>query len=102
MGARKEQKHVKLVDLDIQKELAGGQERNRLHMATMNGVWIGAIPHHRDGTELSQEELKDNLCLRYGLMPQDIPATFNGFGKMLLIKYALLCEKGWTCSGAAR
>ena len=27
-------------------------------------------------------------------MPQDIPATYNGFGKRLSIKHALSCPKG--------
>ena len=36
----------------------------------------------------------DNLCLRYGLMPQDIPATCNGCGKRFSIEHALSCPKG--------
>ena len=44
--------------------------------------------------ELSREELWDNLCLRYGLMPQDIPATCNGCGKKFSIEHALSFPKG--------
>ena len=72
----------------------GGQERNRLHRATINGVWLSVIPHRLNGTELSREEFQDNLRLRYGLMPQDIPATCNGCGKKLLIEHAISCPKG--------
>ena len=61
-----------MADLDIQKEMARGQERNRPNMSTSNGVWLSAIPHCLNGTELSQEELLDNLRLRYGMMPQEI------------------------------
>ena len=67
--------HVELGDLERRKELAGGQKRNRLNRATRNGAWISAVTHCLNGTELSQEEFQDNLRLRYGLMPQDIPAT---------------------------
>ena len=70
-------------------ELAGVQERNHLHMATMNGAWLRAVPHCLNGTELSQEEFRDNICLRYGLMPQDIPATCDGCAKRFSIDHDL-------------
>ena len=37
---------------------------------------------------------RDNLCLIYGLMPQDIPATCDGCGKKFSIEHALSCPKG--------
>ena len=49
-GARKHQKHVEMADLDRQKDLAGGQERNRLHRTTRNGACISAVPHCINGT----------------------------------------------------
>ena len=60
-GARKERKHVEMVDMDRQKELEGGKERNRLHRAMRNGAWLSAVPHHINGKELSQEEFWDDL-----------------------------------------
>ena len=44
--------------------------------------------------ELSQEEFWYNLRLRYGLMLQDIPATFDVCSKKFLIKHALSCPNG--------
>ena len=85
---------MELAELARQNELVGGQERNRLHRETRNGVWLSAVPHRLNGTELSQEEFRDNLCLRYGLMPQDIPATCDGCGKKFLIEHTLSCPKG--------
>ena len=73
---------------------AGRQEKNRLHRATRNGAWLSAVPHFLNGTELSREEFRDNLRLRYGLMPQDIPATCDGCGKKFSIEHALSCPKG--------
>ena len=86
--------HIELGEISRQKELAGGQERNRLHRETRNGACLSDLPHPLNCTELSQEEFQDNLRLRYGLMPQDIPATCNGCGKKLLIEHALSCPKG--------
>ena len=76
------------------QEQAGRQEKNRLHRETRNGAWLSAVPHRLNGTELSREEFRDNLCLRYGLMPQDIPATCDGCGKKFSIEHALSCPKG--------
>ena len=75
--------HVKLGDLVRQKDMAGGQERKRIHRSTRNGSWRSAVPHHLNGMDLSKEEFWDNLCLRYGLILQDTPATCNGCGKKL-------------------
>ena len=86
--------HVELGDLSRQKELTGVQERNRLHKQTRNWAWLSAVHHHLNGTELSREEFWDNICLRYGLMPQDIPLTCNGCGKKFSVKHALSCPKG--------
>ena len=43
---------------------------------------------------MSKEEFQDNLRLRYGLMPQEIPATCDGCGKHFSFKHALSCPKG--------
>ena len=42
-----------MAELDRKKELAGGQEKNNLHIATRNGAWLSAIHHRLNGTELS-------------------------------------------------
>ena len=85
---------VEMSELFERQEQAGRQEKNLLHRATRNGAWLSAVPHRLNGTELSREEFRDNLCLRYGLMPQDIPATCNGCGKMFSIEHALSCPNG--------
>ena len=86
--------YVDLGEVARRNELAGGQERNRLHRETRNGAWLSAVTHRLNGTELSQEEFRDNICLRYGLMPQDIPATCDGCGKKFSIDHALSFPKG--------
>ena len=86
LAGRRERKHVELAELARRKDLAGGQERNRLQRATRNGAWFSAVPHRINSTELSQEKFRDNLRLRYGLMPQDIPTTCDGCGKRFSIE----------------
>ena len=84
---------VELGEVFRRQELAGDQDRNCIHRATSTGACISAVPHHLNGKELSQEEFRNNLRLRYGLMPQDIFATCNGCGKKFLIYHALSCPK---------
>ena len=91
--ARQDKMHVELGELARHKELVGGQERNRLHRVMRNLAWLSAIPHRLNGMELSLGEFRDNLCLRYRLMTQDIPTTCDGCGKKLLIELALSCTK---------
>ena len=59
----------------------------------MNGAWLSVVTHRLNGTELFREEFWDNIYLRYGLMPQDIPATCDGCVKKFSIEHALSCPK---------
>ena len=77
---------VELGEVARRKELDGGQESNRLHRSTRNGSWLSAVPHRLNDMKLSREKFRDNLFLRYELMPQDIPATCNGCGKKVSIE----------------
>ena len=70
LAAIRAKMHVELGEVARWKELVGGQERNRLHRETRNGAWLSDVPHRLNGMELSWEEFWDDICLRYGLMPQ--------------------------------
>ena len=94
MGAKKERKHVDMADMDRKKEISGGQERNHLHKLTSNGAWLSAVLHRLNRTELTQKEFRDNICLRYGLMPQDIPAICDCCGNRFSIEHVLSFPKG--------
>ena len=87
--ARHSKTCVDLGEVARRKELAGGQERNRLHRSTRNAAWLSAIPRRLNGTELSQEEFWDNIRLRYGLMPKEIPTNCDGFGKKFSIDHSI-------------
>ena len=66
-----------------------GQEWNHFHRAKSNGACISAVPCLLNGTEVSWEESRDKLCLIYGIMPQEIPVVYDGYGKKLLVDYTL-------------
>ena len=50
LASRRAKIHVKLGELARQKNLAGGQDRNHVHRATRNRVWLSAVPHRLNGT----------------------------------------------------
>ena len=84
---------MELAELARKKQLAGVQGSNRLHRAMRNDTCFSAVTHNINGTKLSWEEFRDDFCLRYGLMPQDIPATCDGCGKRFLIEHYISCPK---------
>ena len=88
-SARLSKRIFEMSELFKRQEQAGRQEKKRLHRKMRNRAWLSAVPHRLNGTELSREEFRDNLCLRYGLMPQDIPATCDSCSKKFLIEHAL-------------
>ena len=55
LAARCAKIHVELGELARQKDMAGGQERNRLHRATRNGACLSSVPHCLNSTKLSRE-----------------------------------------------
>ena len=88
-SARQTKMSVETAEVFMPQEKAGLQEKNCLHRAMRNGAWLSSVPHCLNVTELSQKEFRDNLRLRYGFIPQEIPATYDGCGKKLLIEHAL-------------
>ena len=58
-------------------------------MATNKGDWIMAVPHCLNVTYFSQEEFRDNFCLRYGLMTQDNTVAYNGCMKNFSVDHGL-------------
>ena len=53
--ARRTNMSVELAESFKRQELAGGQERNRIHRITRNGSWISDVPLRLKGLELSWE-----------------------------------------------
>ena len=80
--------------LSRKKEMADGAVVNRLWRATDNGAWITVIPHCLNGMELSWKEIQENLLLRYGGMPLNLPTYCDGCGKKFLVPHDLSCPKG--------
>ena len=58
------------------------------------GGWLSLMPSMVSGTELSPQEFRDSLHLRYHMRPKDLPKECDGCGHPFSIQHALACKKG--------
>ena len=93
--ARARQKRLKreqeLLDERSQRSHAIGRrdERNK-----QNGCWLTVIPLRVNGTDLSANEFRDNIRLRYNFAPLDMPQHCDGCGAKMTVEHALQCKVG--------
>ena len=65
------------------------------------GQWLGVTPSTVNGTELSAQEFRDNLCMRYARSPGDLPKHCDGCLSKdrknphpFTMRHALQCKTG--------
>ena len=68
--------------------------KKRMGRMAETGAWLTLMPSRFDGTQLTAEEFRDNVALRYGLRPKDLPDRCDGCGEHLSIEHGLSCKKG--------
>ncbi len=70
------------------------KEQRLFQRAGQTGIWLTMAPNSMNGTDLSAEEFRDNLCLRYGIDPPKLPSKCDGCGVPFTLEHALCCSKG--------
>ena len=72
-GASSRARNYRIADevaaLERRGEARGTIKKWRLKRAGLAGIWLSCVPHRLNGTEISAEEFRDNLRLRYNLAP---------------------------------
>jgi hypothetical protein len=58
------------------------------------GAWLSVIPFTINGTELSAQEFRDKLLIRYLQQPLDPPDHYDGCSSPNLSGHALECKVG--------
>jgi hypothetical protein len=58
------------------------------------GAWLSALPSTVNGTELSAQEFRDAISMRYGITPSDLPVACDGCDARFSLQHALACKKG--------
>jgi hypothetical protein len=61
-------------------------------LAGAAGLWLSVIPDRLNGNLLSVEKFRDNLQLRYNLLPLDMPQLCDGCGAPMTVEHALCCK----------
>ena len=70
------------------------RQKQRLDRACISGSWLTVMPSRYNGTELSQDEFRDNARIRFGLHPLGLPCTCDGCQHKFSVDHALTCKQG--------
>jgi hypothetical protein len=73
------------LDCDTRRTILRGKE---------TGPWLSVMPSTLNGTELSTQEFRDALLLRYARTPGDLPSHCDGCGAKFCVRHALECKVG--------
>jgi hypothetical protein len=76
---------LKGLDCDTRRTILQGKE---------TGQWLSVMPSTLNGTELSPQEFRDSLHLRYSRTPGDLPTHCDGCDAKFSIRHALECKVG--------
>jgi hypothetical protein len=68
--------------------------RRTIRRGTETGQWLSVMPSTLNGTELSSQEFRDALLLRYARSPGDLPSQCDGCGAAFSVRHALECKTG--------
>jgi hypothetical protein len=79
--------------LELQKAVSAGDARRMLR-AKGTGAWLTAMPSTLNGTELSVDEFRDSIRMRFGLTPSSLPHRCEGCGQRFSVEHAMTCKKG--------
>jgi hypothetical protein len=63
-------------------------------LAGAAGLWLLVIPDRLNDNSLSAEEFRNNLWLRYNLLPLAMLQLCSGCGALMTVKHALCCKVG--------
>ena len=65
-----------------------------MEQATAAGAWLLTILDRFSVTELTKDEWFNNIAIRYGGSPADLPDHCNGCGTGLTLEHGLNCKHG--------
>jgi hypothetical protein len=70
------------------------QEKRRIVRSAATGAWLSTLPSLLNGSDLSAEEFRDGVRLRFGLTPTSLPLRCDGCGERFKTEHAMSCRKG--------
>eukprot|EP00957_Ditylum_brightwellii_P111105 8472063-Ditylum_brightwellii.AAC.1 len=94
LAARKAQAAMELQALEAMKEGKTTHTKNKLDRGKETEAWLMVIPNHLNESELSEEEFRDNLHLRYGMILLDLRQRCDRCEQHLSVQHDLSCSHG--------
>jgi hypothetical protein len=78
----------------VLRQAATPATARRMLRSKQTGAWLTAMPDTANGTELSVDEFRDSLRLRFGLNPAALPHRCEGCGQRFSVEHAMSCKQG--------
>jgi hypothetical protein len=69
-------------------------EKRRIVRSAATAAWLSTRPSLLNGSDLSAEEFRDGVRLRFGLTPTSLPPRCDGCGERFTTEHAMSCRKG--------
>ena len=68
--------------------------KRRIKRSKLTGAWLTTLPNRLNGSDLSGEEFRYGLHLRFELLPTAMPPRCDGCGERFTTEHAMSCRKG--------
>ncbi|KAL7478615.1 hypothetical protein ACHAW6_004436 [Cyclotella cf. meneghiniana] len=68
--------------------------KKQMEPATAAGAWLSTIPDRFSVTKLTKDEWLDNIAIRYGRRPANLPDQCDCCGAGLTLEHRLSCKRG--------
>ena len=69
------------------------KQRSLLRIKSSLSAWLHSFPIQKDHFDLTVNEFRDSLCLRYMKPLQNLPPNCEGCGQLFTTSHALDCKK---------
>jgi len=93
-SVRKRQKEATEARLAAIIADARPMDKRRIIRSAGTGAWLTTMPSLLNGSDLSAEEFRDGIRLRFGLTPTALPHRCDGCGDRFTTEHAMSCRKG--------
>ena len=94
LAAQARQRQLTEGRLDVILAGARPMDKRRILRSAATGAWLNTLPSLLNGSDLSAEEFRDGLRLRFGMTPTSLPPRCDGCGERFTTEHAMSCRKG--------
>ncbi|KAI2492332.1 hypothetical protein MHU86_22238 [Fragilaria crotonensis] len=94
LAAKASRSRVQASRLDAILASSRPLEKRRIVRSAATGAWLSTLPSLLNGSDLSDEEFRDGVRLRFGLTPTSLPLRCDGCGERFTTEHAMSCRKG--------